>query len=228
MQTHELVLRYLKYTSFLGILVLGVALSSCSGDKSMILNEPHNIRGVNGFQKTFNDNNAVQIAVAQKLGIKPVKGLEEARKNKNLVRLESGEHYKVDSLTHSLPYLTKKSEKVLSDIGDSFLDSLSSKGLNPNRIVVTSVLRTQELISDLKKQNGNSVENSAHVYGTTFDISWKSFEKIEYQGKRPYESVSSDTLKMVLAEVMRDFQKKGRCYVKYEVNQGCFHITSRE
>lgn len=228
MRIQVLPYHHLKYTSFLGFLVAGMMLSSCSKDKSMILNEPHNIRGVTGFQKTFNDNNAVQIAVAQKLGVKPVKGQEEAKKNRNLVLLESNEYYKVDSLTHSLPYLTKKSEKVLSDIGASFMDSLSSKGLNPNRIVVTSVLRTQELITDLKKQNGNSVENSAHVYGTTFDISWKSFDKIEYQGRHPYESVSSDTLKLVLAEVMRDFQKSGRCYVKYEVNQGCFHITSRE
>jgi hypothetical protein len=27
--------------------------------------------------------------------------------------------------------------------------------------------------------------------------------------------------------VLRDFREAGRCYVKYEVKQGCFHITTR-
>ena len=41
------------------------------------------------------------------------------------------------------------------------------------------------------------------------------------------QDVSSDTLKMVLSEVLRDLKKNGRCYVKYELKQGCFHITTR-
>jgi hypothetical protein len=35
-------------------------------------------------------------------------------------------------------------------------------------------------------------------------------------------------LKAVLAEVLRDLKKSGRCYVKHEVKQACFHITARE
>lgn len=37
--------------------------------------------------------------------------------------------------------------------------------------------------------------------------------------------VRNDTLKWVLSEVLRDFREQGRCYVKYEVKQGCFHMT---
>ena len=37
----------------------------------------------------------------------------------------------------------------------------------------------------------------------------------------------ADTLKMVLSEVLRDLRKADRCYVKYELRQGCFHITAR-
>ena len=28
-------------------------------------------------------------------------------------------------------------------------------------------------------------------------------------------------------EVLRDLKQAGRCYVKYELKQGCFHITTR-
>jgi hypothetical protein len=39
--------------------------------------------------------------------------------------------------------------------------------------------------------------------------------------------VRDDTLKWVLCEVLRDIRRQERSYVKYEVKQGCFHITVR-
>ena len=39
--------------------------------------------------------------------------------------------------------------------------------------------------------------------------------------------VRNDTLKYVLSEVLRDMREQGRCYIKYEVKQGCFHMTVR-
>ena len=44
---------------------------------------------------------------------------------------------------------------------------------------------------------------------------------------RPLQDVSSDTLKLVLSEVLRDLKKADKCYIKYELKQGCFHITTR-
>lgn len=41
------------------------------------------------------------------------------------------------------------------------------------------------------------------------------------------QDVGADTLKLVLAEVLRDLKQADRCYVKYEIKQACFHITSR-
>ena len=142
-----------------------------------------------------------------------------------MVLIESNEYYIVDSLTHSLPYLVPKAGDLLSSIGSNFLDSLESKGLNPNQVVVTSVLRTQDDVKKLRKRNGNASEKSAHFYGTTFDVSWKRFKKVE--DDRPMQDVNRDTLKLVLSEVLRDLRKAETCYVKYELKQGCFHITAR-
>jgi hypothetical protein len=41
------------------------------------------------------------------------------------------------------------------------------------------------------------------------------------------QDVSPDTLKLVLSEVLRDLRESEACYVKYELKQGCFHITAR-
>jgi hypothetical protein len=143
------------------------------------------------------------------------------------VLVASGDHYTVDSLTHSIPYLIPQAQELLDAIGRNFLDSLENKGLNPNQILVTSVLRTQEDVARLRRRNGNASPNSAHAYATTFDISYRRFHKVEDPDGRPLQDVSPDTLKLVLSEVLRDLRQADRCYVKYELKQGCFHITAR-
>jgi hypothetical protein len=151
----------------------------------------------------------------------------EAVKN-NLVKIRSNKYYTVDRLTHSIPYLTEGAAELLETIGRNFLDSLASKGLNPNKIIVTSVLRTQEDVKRLQKSgNVNASSNSAHNYATTIDITYSRFDKIETRLLRRYESVNTELLKSVLGEVLMELQKEGKCYVKYEKKQHCFHITSR-
>ena len=203
-------------------------LSSCK-EKSMKMNDPHNIRGVVSYNREFNDLNETQLKVAQAIGIPIIADRDAAEHmKKKLTEIVDCEAYTIDSLTHSIPFLIPGAAKLLETIGLNFNDSLEAKGLNPNRIIVTSVLRTQHDVNRLRKSNGNASENSTHMYGTTFDISWKRFAKIDKVKGHPTQDVSADTLKMVLSEVLRDLKKNGECYVKHERNQGCFHITTRK
>jgi len=143
------------------------------------------------------------------------------------VEIKNGDLYQVDSLTHSIPFLVPKASALLDSIGANFLDSLENKGLNPNQVIVTSVLRTQDDVKKLRRVNGNASANSVHMFGTTFDISYKRFFKVEDPDGRPMQDVRADTLKLVLSEVLRDLKMKDLCYIKYELKQGCFHITAR-
>lgn len=206
-------------------------LGSCmEPDRTIVLNNPHNIRGVVSYKRSFNDLNDVQLATARRIGIRPIASREEAEDevgSSYLVRIAPCERYDMDSLTHSIPYLVPKAGALLDTIGTNFLDSLKRKGLNPNRIIVTSVLRTKDDVKRLRRTNGNASLNSCHFYGTTFDISWKRFTKVEHPEGRPMQDVGADTLKLVLSEVLRDLRRADRCYVKYELRQGCFHITAR-
>ncbi len=192
-------------------------------------NRPHNIRGVSHYGLTFGDRNSKQLNIAHAIGVRPLSSRKDAcRAGGRLRHIETCGHYTVDSLTHSIPYLTPGAAALLDKIGCNFLDSLAAKGLNPNKVIVTSVLRTREDVKRLRRRNGNATAVSAHSYGTTFDISWKRFEKVESESGRPMQDVRPEHLKMVLAEVLRDLKGKGLCYVKYEIRQACFHITSRQ
>ena len=182
------------------------------------------------YASLFNDQNGVQLKSAALFGIKqPLKNRDAADDVKDgLVRIRSNSHYSIAKLTHSIPYLTDGAAELLDMIGKNFLDSLESKGLNPNKIIVTSVLRTQEDIKKLQKSgNPNAVKNSAHCYATTFDIAYAYYDKTWFKYFRFCESVEPETLKKVLGEVLRDLRRQKKCYVKYEVKQRCFHITTR-
>ena len=208
---------------------LMVAFTSCKEkDMSMKMNEPRNIKGVISYKRSFGDVNDTHLAVAKRIGVKPLQNRDAALKlGSKVLEIKDCELYRVDSLTHSIPFLVPKASALLDSIGANFLDSLESKGLNPNQVIVTSVLRTLDDVKRLGKRNINASKNSAHVYGTTFDITYKRFHKVEDPDGRPMQDVRADTLKLVLSEVLRDLKKKDMCYIKYELKQACFHITAR-
>jgi uncharacterized protein YcbK (DUF882 family) len=217
-----------KITPIILLLSAVCMLAGCKKkDMSMKMNDPHNIRGVISYQRDFPDDNDTQLAAAKAIGVKPFRNAEDAANIKQLSLIETNEHSVLDKLTHSVPYVVPKAAQLIDDIGSNFLDSLANKGLNPYRIVVTSVTRSQEQQKELSKSNINATENSTHCYGTTFDVSWKTFEQVPDEDGRPMQEVGADTLKMVLSEVLRDVRVAKRCYIKYERKQGCFHITAR-
>lgn len=222
-------MKRLLYTCCAFCLASSMLIAGCGEkDMSMKMNNPRNIRGVISYKRSFGDLNAVQLATAKKIGIRPAANRAAAEEmTSKLVEIAPCERYDMDSLTHSIPYLIPQASALLDTIGANFLDSLENKGLNPNKIIVTSVTRTKDDVKRLRRTNGNASMNSCHFYGTTFDVSWKRFTKVEDPDGRPMQDVSADTLKLVLAEVLRDLRKADRCYVKYELKQGCFHITAR-
>jgi len=189
---------------------------------------PHRILSVPSYKEEFPDTNAVQLVAAKRWGVKPVKNRADAEaRKKELVYVASSPYYHVDRLHQSIPYLVPRAAVLLQDIGQAFFDSLYIKGVPLHRFIVTSVLRTQEDVGRLRRFNGNATENSCHLYGTTFDICYNRYETIEDPDGPCRRAVRNDTLKFVLSEVLRDMRRQGRCYIKYEVKQGCFHMTVR-
>ena len=111
---------------------------------------------------------------------------------------------------------------LLRDICRRFADSLAARGGGAYRPKVTSVLRTPMTVGRLRRVNGNATTESAHQYGTTFDISYSKFVCDDTTATlRTFED-----LKNLLAEIIFDLRKQGRCLVKHERRQACFHITA--
>ncbi len=175
------------------------------------------------YGKTFNDLNETHLEKAKAVGLPEIPEKRDDLDLKRLVKVEDGDFLEIDELRYSVPYLTAGAARELNHIAKTFHDSLSRKQFPLYKLVVTSVLRTEEDVTRLRKSgNPNASDNSSHCYGTTFDISHSRYFREEETDEfmQPYE------LTKVLAEVLRDERDAGRILVKYEKKEHCFHITS--
>ena len=178
------------------------------------------------YKDKFRDLQSKQEQAARALGLAtpPLNRQEAAKMRSQLQLIKTNDHYIVDSLTHSIPYLVPAAAAELESIGREFADILQRNGLPHYRFYVTSVLRTKDDIKHLQKSgNINATTNSCHNYGTTFDLAYFRFNK----ATRTREYMHQDNLKLVLGQVLLNHQRAGKIYVKYEHKQACFHITVR-
>lgn len=134
--------------------------------------------------------------------------INKALSEGKLVHLYNTNLYYLHDVAH--PYLTPDAYDLLAKIGTLYQYYSHN---DHARLRVTSCLRTESSIANLRKTNKNAVNNSCHLYGTTFDISY---------------ALMDEQHKQALARALRDLQKSGYCYVKHEVKQPCFHITVRK
>ncbi len=178
-------------------------------------------RFIGSYGKTFDDINALHLQAAQQGGVPPSEiDFSSAETMRSFLQVKSDSVLMVAKLSHSEPYLVRSAFLLLNDIAVDFSRRLRHYNLPPHRIIVTSLTRSEEQRERLSRVNANASENSAHCYGTTFDISWSRFDPITKN------TISDAVLKQHLAAILVQYQQAGRCYIKHERRQACFHITA--
>ncbi|MCM1109801.1 MAG: DUF5715 family protein [Clostridium sp.] len=171
----------------------------------------------------FNDSNYVHLAAATETGIPPLTDLRSHwQQTRGLTKIVSCRDFFVENLTYSRPFLVPAAARMLHEVGRRFNDTLRARGGGNYRIKITSVMRTPESVRRLRRRNVNAVDSSVHSMGTTVDISHSSFICDSLGIAR-----SVNDLKGILSEVLFAMRNEGKCFVKYERKQPCFHITVR-
>lgn len=220
----------MKYIRILSIGILSCILLSCGSEKknkAEDTEQPKKYSRFNGnYNKTFNDLPDLHMQAALSNGVGPLSTRNDTLLYEaELVKIpQELEIYRVDKLTHSVPFLVSKASVLLSDICFNFRDSLISKNMPLYKPIVTSITRTDDDVKGLSRGNRNASENSVHRYATTFDIAWTRFDKVNPLDDR---TLDDGKLKAVLGQVLYDLQQRDRCYIKHERKQSCFHITVR-
>ncbi len=178
----------------------------------------------------YRDINDIHLKYARGNGIAPLKSatafkqeLGELVKGKKLVRISDSRYYVVNKLTHSHPYLVPEAEELLEMIGKRFHTKLNQHQKDEYLFRITSLLRTMESQKRLKHSNINATNVSAHLYGTTFDISYKNFIRKNLIGKK--KVVSDSQAVTLLSEAIGELRDEGKLVVITEYKEACFHIT---
>ena len=179
----------------------------------------------------FRDLNAVHLKHAKRNGIQPLGSDREVKEKIDdllnagkLVRLKDSKYYKVDALSHSHPYLTPETVKLLEMIGERFHKKLDDHQLDRYQYRITSVLRTRESQKRLRRSNSNATNTeTAHLYGTTIDIGYKNLYKKGFWGNS-HQVAHGPAIKL-LSQTIGELRKEGHLVVVKEDKQACFHIT---
>jgi len=176
----------------------------------------------------LNDPNEIHLIHAQKNGLKrPFTTTEDfyakidsLKRNSILVEVTENRFYQLKSLSHSVPYLIPEAVDMLNEIGSRFQKRLQEKKYHNFRFRITSLTRTEETQNKLSHCNGNATLHSAHLYGTTVDISYKNFYNTDTDSiESSYEAVQT------LTKVLVDMRKECKFLAVRERHQSCFHIT---
>ena len=178
------------------------------------------------FSRKLNDRIVDYSAEAKRKGIKVCKDdrdLKNRISEGKLVKVKSTNRYLIENMTYSSPYLTKDSKVLLEEIARRFRQKVSQKGLKGARLIVTSMTRKTESVKKLRRNNTNSSENSPHLYGNAFDITYKRF----IVRKWILTNCDKKYLKDALGEVIWQLREEKKCFATYEKMQNCFHIVAR-
>ncbi|VBB48607.1 conserved hypothetical protein [uncultured Paludibacter sp.] len=176
----------------------------------------------------LNDKNDVHLAYAQAYGLQKLytSNLEfeedsaEMVKEQKLVHIKNNPLYHVKELKHSFPFIIPEMADLLNEIAFRFKQKLPKGKKNDFLFVVTSALRTNETQFDLSKCNRNAAPISAHLFGTTVDISYKDFYNTTQ------DSLYSDfDCVQALTKAMQELRQECKLAVVRERRQACFHTT---
>jgi hypothetical protein len=144
-------------------------------------------------------------------------------RGRELFRIRDGRGYEVENLSFSYPYLTKEGKALLREIGKRFRKKISSTRLRGSDFKITSMTRTTEILTRLRKLNSNASVNSPHFYGNTIDISYVRFSSPKWF----ITDCDKYFLKESLAQVIWQLRNEKKCWATYEIKQGCFHVVAR-
>ena len=178
------------------------------------------------YVKHLNDNVLTYLEESYLNGtqtfLKSTRDIRKLYRKGELVYIENSDYYFVDTMYYSYSFLVPKAKNLLDTIGERFHRKLENTGLECTRFTLTSMLRTTSSIKRLRRWNRNSIKNSAHLHGTTFDVSYRSF--ISSKELSPAEILY---LGDVLGKVIYDLRREQKCYATYETWQTCYHVVCR-
>lgn len=168
-----------------------------------------------GCSETFTDNVKTHALAYTTEGIEPQtddKAIDYLFESATLLEVKTDSLYIVRKLNYSNPYILPKGLLFINELATLYYSKCKSDSVKYIPFTISSLTRSMDSVEKLMKNNSNSIKNSAHLKGKTFDISYRAFNNNKAQIH-------------LFIEALKELRKENKCYVKFERN-GCLHITA--
>ncbi|MBU3714658.1 MAG: hypothetical protein FGM46_06880 [Ferruginibacter sp.] len=132
-------------------------------------------------------------------------------RNGVLSHIQTNDNYIVRDIDYGKPLLLPKAIRFLDKLSELYSRKCSDYKLEYVPFEITNATRSMESVDEIRKVNPNAIENSPHLHGKTFDMSYRAFGSNKKQLKQYVAALS-------------ELRKQRECFVKFESN-GCLHIT---
>ena len=175
------------------------------------------------YSSKLNDKMSEYIDEVKRVGVPPCLSIIDIKAEKRLHRIKAGRNYLIDNLDYSHPYLSTEGKALLDKIDAEFGSSIEGTDLQGSRFILTSLTRTKENVTNLKKININASDRSAHMYGGCFDITYRRFDN----KNKNLDANDLYRLKETLAEIIYKLMQQDKCWATKEKREPCFHVVSR-
>ena len=138
-----------------------------------------------------------------------------------LVPLQPNKYFTVDTLFHSFAVVRPQVKTFLNQLGANLQHKLKNTPYDKVQFTVTSAFRTESTVRRLMRKNKNAIKNSAHLHGTTVDISYKTF----FLNNKQLSDSEAKYIKETLSQILFKMREKKKCWVKFEYFQTCYHTV---
>lgn len=138
-----------------------------------------------------------------------------------LVLLQPNNYFTIDTLFHSFAVVRPQVKVFLNQLGANLQYKLKNTPYEKVQFTVTSAFRTESTVRRLMRKNKNAIKNSAHLHGTTVDISYKTF----FLNNKQLSDSEAKYIKETLSQILFKMREKKKCWVKFEYFQTCYHTV---
>lgn len=149
------------------------------------------------------------------------KQITQLVEDSTLVPLKPSKYFTIDTLFHSFAVVRPQVKDFLNQLGANLQHKLKNTPYEKVQFTVTSAFRTESTVRRLMRKNKNAIKNSAHLHGTTIDISYKTF----FMDNKQLSDSEAKYIKETLSQILFKMREKKKCWVKFEYFQTCYHTV---
>jgi hypothetical protein len=187
-----------------------------------------NVHAPSGYQGVLQDSYTSHINAALCLNKHnknnlPKETMGELENLPFLFNIKSSNLITVGFMEYSFPALQAETKETLDDLAKRFRKKIEKENIPKVKLILTSMTRSRNSQRKLLKKYPESPLEAPHLYGYTFNVSFKNYQKVNTFRS----SINGQIYKKLLEDTLIELRKDKKIWVTGAKDSSFFMITLR-